>query len=246
MADNGLTVSSLAAGYGRIPVLHGVALSVEPGEFVAVLGPNGAGKTTTLRALMGIAAVTAGTLSFNGIDLRQRSAQQRASLGIGYVPEGRRVWASLTIEDNLRAGVLGVRKRVPRGEVTALIDDVLAIFPSLKPRYKVRAGMLSGGEQQMLAIGRALMSQPRLLLVDEPSIGLAPVAVGAVVEALHALHGRQGLSVLLVEQRVDIAAEICARAYVLNRGEVVQSGLMDDLYDTLTADYFGGAARSSP
>jgi branched-chain amino acid transport system ATP-binding protein len=246
MQDGGLTVSGLAAGYGRVPVLHEVTLKVGTGEFVAVLGPNGAGKTTTLRALMGIATVTAGTLTLDDVDLGRRTAQQRAGLGVGYVPEGRRVWASLTVSDNLRAGALGVRRRVPRGEIGALVDEVLEIFPSLKPRLKVRAGMLSGGEQQMVAIGRALMSRPRLLLVDEPSIGLAPVAVEAVAEALHGLHGRGGLSVLLVEQRVDIAAEICTRAYVLNRGEVVQSGLMDDLYETLTEDYFGKASRQSP
>jgi branched-chain amino acid transport system ATP-binding protein len=246
MEDGGLTVSGLAAGYGRIPVLRDVTLKVGSGEFVAVLGPNGAGKTTTLRALMGVATVTAGTLTLGDIDLKRRTAQQRASLGVGYVPEGRRVWASLTVADNLRAGALGVKSRVPRGQIAASVDEVLQIFPSLKPRYKVKAGMLSGGEQQMVAIGRALMSRPRLLLVDEPSIGLAPVAVEAVVEALHGLHGREGLSVLLVEQRVDIAAEICTRAYVLNRGEVVQSGPMDDLYETLTEDYFGGASRQAP
>ena len=246
MSGSGLIVSSLAAGYARVPVLYGVSLTVDPGEFVAVLGPNGAGKTTTLRTLMGIATLTAGSITFNDTDLAQRSTQQRAALGVGYVPEGRRVWASLTVADNLQAGALGAGKRVPRGEIAALVDEVLQVFPALKPRYKVRAGMLSGGEQQMLAIGRALMSRPRLLLVDEPSIGLAPVAVAAVVEALHALHGRDGLSVLLVEQRMDIAAEICARAYVLNRGEVMQSGPMADLYETLTADYFGGAARRAP
>jgi branched-chain amino acid transport system ATP-binding protein len=215
-------------------------LTVDPGEFVAVLGPNGAGKTTTLRALMGTCAVTAGTIVFDNVDFGHRPTSERAALGVGYVPEGRRVWASLTVADNLQAGALGVRPRVPRGEIASRVDEVLQIFPSLRPRYKVRAGMLSGGEQQMLAIGRALMSRPRLLLVDEPSIGLAPVAVSAVVEALRALHGRAGLSVLLVEQRIDIAAEICRRAYVLNRGEVVQSGLIDDLYETLAANYFGG------
>ena len=246
MPDSGLVVNGLRAGYARVPVLHDVTLRVEPSEFVAVLGPNGAGKTTTLRALMGIAAVTAGTITFNGTDLTQRPTPQRAAIGVGYVPEGRRVWASLTVADNLQAGALGAGKRLPRREIVALADEVLQIFPSLKPRIKVRAGMLSGGEQQMLAIGRALMSRPRLLLVDEPSIGLAPVAITAVTEALHALHGREGLSVLLVEQRMDIAAEICTRAYVLNRGEVRQSGPMDDLYETLTADYFGGAARRSP
>jgi branched-chain amino acid transport system ATP-binding protein len=243
VAGNGLVVSGLAAGYARVPVLRGVDLAVGPGEFVAVLGPNGAGKTTTLRALMGICTVTGGGITFNDIDLRQRATPERASLGIGYVPEGRRVWPSLTVADNLQAGALGVRGRVRRGETSAMTDEVLQVFPSLKSRYKVRAGMLSGGEQQMLAIGRALMSRPRLLLVDEPSIGLAPVAVSAVVDALRALHGREALSVLLVEQRMDIAAEICSRAYVINRGEVVQSGPMDDLYQTLAADYFGGAAR---
>jgi branched-chain amino acid transport system ATP-binding protein len=246
VADSGLVISGLAAGYARVPVLRGVDVTVEPGEFVAVLGPNGAGKTTTLRALMGICTVTAGTTTFNDIDLRQRPTAERAALGVGYVPEGRRVWASLTVADNLQAGALGVHGRVRRGEISSMVEEVLQIFPSLRPRYKVRAGMLSGGEQQMLAIGRALMTRPRLLLVDEPSIGLAPVAVSAVVDALRALHGREALSVLLVEQRMDIAAEICSRAYVLNRGEVVQSGPMDDLYETLAADYFGGAARPSP
>jgi branched-chain amino acid transport system ATP-binding protein len=246
MEGGGLTVSGLAAGYGRIPVLRDVTLKVGSGEFVAVLGPNGAGKTTTLRALMGVATVTAGTLALDDVDLGRRTAQQRAGLGVGYVPEGRRVWASLSVADNLRAGSLGARNRVPRGQIAALVDEVLEVFPGLKPRFKVRAGMLSGGEQQMVAIGRALMSRPRLLLVDEPSIGLAPVAVEAVAEALQGLHSREGLSVLLVEQRVDIAAEICTRAYVLNRGEVVQSGPMDDLYETLTEDYFGGASRQAP
>jgi branched-chain amino acid transport system ATP-binding protein len=246
VADSGLVVSGLAAGYARVPVLRGVGLTVEPGEFVAVLGPNGAGKTTMLRALMGICTVTAGAIAFSGIDLRRRPTPERAALGVGYVPEGRRVWPSLTVADNLQAGALGARSRMSRGQVSSMVGEVLQIFPSLKPRYKVRAGMLSGGEQQMLAIGRALMSRPRLLLVDEPSIGLAPIAVSAVVDALRALHGQEALSVLLVEQRMDIAAEICSRAYVLNRGEVVQSGPMDDLYETLAADYFGGAARHSP
>jgi branched-chain amino acid transport system ATP-binding protein len=249
VTDSGLVVNGLTAGYGRVSVLRDVGLTVEPGEFVAVLGPNGAGKTTMLRALMGIAAVTSGTIEFNGHNLAQRPTTRRAALGVGYVPEGRRVWASLTVADNLQAGALGVGKRLARGEINARVDEVLQVFPSLKPRFKVRAGMLSGGEQQMVAIGRALMTRPSLLLVDEPSIGLAPVAVTAVVEALHALHslqGREGMSVLLVEQRMDIAAEICARAYVLNRGEVMQSGPMDDLYESLTANYFGGTTRQAP
>lgn len=232
-----LQISDLAAGYGSLEILHGVSVEVGDGEFTAVIGPNGAGKSTLLRAIMGSCQVMRGEISLSGANLRQLKPQHRARSGVGYVPEGRHVWPSLTVRDNLIMGGWTLRPK-RRSIVNEAIDHVLETFPKLKERINTRAGMLSGGEQQMLALGRALMSHPQIMLVDEPSTGLAPVAIESVVEALLTLHQHSGLSVLLVEQRLDIAAALCKRGCLLNRGTVQGSGDLKDLTEHIERGYF--------
>jgi branched-chain amino acid transport system ATP-binding protein len=232
-----LQISDLSAGYGSLEILHGVSIEVGDGEFMAVIGPNGAGKSTLLRSIMGSCQVMKGEIALSGTDLRQVKPQHRARSGVGYVPEGRHVWPSMTVRDNLIMGGWTLRPK-RRGPVNEAIDSVLETFPRLKERISTRAGMLSGGEQQMLALGRALMSHPQIMLVDEPSTGLAPVAIESVVEALRGLHSRSGLSVLLVEQRLDIAAALCTRGCLLNRGAVQGSGDLKELTDQIERGYF--------
>jgi branched-chain amino acid transport system ATP-binding protein len=232
-----LRINDLSAGYGSLEILHGVSIEVGDGEFMAVIGPNGAGKSTLLRAIMGSCQVMAGEISLSGTDLRQLKPQHRARSGVGYVPEGRHVWPSMTVRDNLIMGGWTLRPK-RRGPVNEAIDSVLETFPRLKERINTRAGMLSGGEQQMLALGRALMSHPKIMLVDEPSTGLAPVAIESVVEALRGLHSRSGLSVLLVEQRLDVASALCTRGCLLNRGAVQGSGDLKELTGQIERGYF--------
>jgi branched-chain amino acid transport system ATP-binding protein len=232
-----LRINELSAGYGSLEILRGVSIEVGDGEFVAVIGPNGAGKSTLLRAIMGSCQIMGGEIALSDTDLRQLKPQHRARAGVGYVPEGRHVWPTMTVRDNLIMGGWTLRPK-RRGPVNEAIDSVLETFPRLKDRINTRAGMLSGGEQQMLALGRALMSRPRIMLIDEPSTGLAPVAVGSVVEALQGLHQRSGLSVLLVEQRLDIASALCRRGCLLNRGVVRGSGDLNDLTQQIELGYF--------
>jgi len=236
-----LELKDVRAGYGAMTVLHGIDLTVDESEFVAMLGPNGAGKSTVLRAILGGCAIHGGTIQWNGQSLLGRRAHERAPLGIGHVPEGRHVWPSLTVRENLLLGSWSLRRRRPGDDITRRLDYVLEIFPRLGERLKLPAAVLSGGEQQMLSIGRALMGRPRLLLVDEPSIGLAPVAVEAVVDALARLKQSGELALLLVEQSAPEALELCDRAYVLNRGQVQASGTATELIhsDALESAYFG-------
>jgi branched-chain amino acid transport system ATP-binding protein len=232
-----LQISDLTAGYGSLSILRQVSLQVGDGEFVAVIGPNGAGKSTLLRAIMGSCQVMGGDVRLGDVDLRGLRAKDRASAGVGYVPEGRRIWPSMTVRDNLIMGGWTLRPK-RRGPVTEAMDQVLTTFPRLKERIGTRAGMLSGGEQQMVALGRALMSNPRIMLIDEPSTGLAPVAIDAVVQALQGLHTHGGLSVLLVEQRLDVARALCTHGFLLNRGEVRGAGSLDELTDAAELGYF--------
>jgi branched-chain amino acid transport system ATP-binding protein len=212
-----LHVSGLHAGYGRYDVLRGVDLDVGPGEAVGLLGPNRAGKTTLHRSIMGLVKHRRGVLTVAGTDVLRLPAYRIARGHAGLVPEGRRLFVDQPIEDNLLLGALHLRRR--RDRVAELLESVYELFPVLRDLRRRPAGALSGGQQQMVAIGRMLMSDPKVLLLDEPSLGLAPIAIGEVAEALEALR-EQGRSILVVEQRVDLALRMCDRIYVLAGGEV--------------------------
>ncbi|AFV77321.1 ABC-type branched-chain amino acid transport systems, ATPase component (plasmid) [Thermus oshimai JL-2] len=214
-----LKVEGLEAGYGKAQVLFGVDLEVGEGEMVALLGANGAGKTTTLRALSGLVRPWRGQLLLDGLDLRPLSPARRARLGLGHVPEGRQLFPLMTVEENLR---LGAAFLAPGREKEGL-ERAYALFPRLGERWGQLAGTLSGGEQQMLAIARALMGFPRILLVDEPSLGLSPRLAEEVLLALVQV-AREGTGVLLVEQNVALSLEVAGRAYVLEGGRVVLEG----------------------
>lgn len=217
-----LTATGLSAGYGGVRALSGVDLSVGEGEFVALLGPNGAGKSTTLRVLSGLIRPTAGTVRFAGRPITSMPGWKRVGLGLGHVPEGRQVFPDHTVAENLLLGAFVHRRSRTRRR--ALLDEVLDLFPRLGERRDQPAGTLSGGEAQMLAVGRALMSAPRLLVLDEPSLGLAPLKVAELFGYVKRLHVERGLSVLLVEQQAVTALKLADRAYVLERGRIALSG----------------------
>jgi branched-chain amino acid transport system ATP-binding protein len=210
-----LRLSDLHASYGAAPVLQGVSLAVEKGETVALLGPNGAGKSTLLAAITGIIPRREGRIDLDGIDLSNKQSHAIVASGVALVPEGRLVFSPFSVEDNLRLGAVRLQ-----GDVRERFDYVYRLFPRLAERRKQPAGTLSGGEQQMLAIGRALMSNPRLLLLDEPFLGLAPIIVVEIRKALETLR-QSGLTLLIVEQKLDIALEFAQRAYVLIKGRMV-------------------------
>ena len=205
---------------GNIRVLQGVSLSVARGELVALIGSNGAGKTTVLRTISGLLRPSGGTIGFEGADITRATTDHIVALGISHCPEGRRVFGGLSVAENLRLG--GVVQR-DRHALAADLDKVFTLFPLLKERMGQAAGTLSGGEQQMLAIGRALMSRPRLLLLDEPSLGLAPLMVERIFETIADLK-REGRTILLVEQNVHHALDIADRAYVLETGRITLDG----------------------
>ncbi|MBK7457378.1 MAG: ABC transporter ATP-binding protein [Betaproteobacteria bacterium] len=216
-----LEVAGLASRYGRIPALAEISLRVETGELVAIVGANGAGKTTLLRSLSGVQPSTATTLSFEGADIRPERPRQRVQRGIVQVPEGRQVFGAMSVEDNL---LLGAFARGTRDT----IDTVWAMFPVLREKRQETAGTLSGGQQQMLAIGRALMADPRLLLLDEPSMGLAPLLVAEIFGHVAALKAR-GTTILLVDQNARAALAIADRGYVMATGRIVAQGRAADL-----------------
>jgi branched-chain amino acid transport system ATP-binding protein len=219
-----LRISDLHAGYGRYDVLRGVDLEVGPGEAVGLLGPNGAGKTTLLRAIMGLVKHRRGELSVAGTDLLRLPAHRIARGHAGLVPEGRRLFVDQPIEDNLLLGALHLRRR--RDRVAELLESVYELLPVLRDLRRRPAGALSGGQQQMVAIGRMLMSDPELLLLDEPSLGLAPLAIEDVIRALVELRG-QGRSLLIVEQRIDLVLRVCDRLSVMVGGAIVHSDRAD-------------------
>ncbi|MDC7788337.1 ABC transporter ATP-binding protein [Rhodoplanes sp. TEM] len=214
-----LTVDGLSSAYGRIEVLHGVSLDVSAGEIVALVGSNGAGKTTLLRTLSGVQPATGGRILFDGEDIGRLPPHARVVRGIVQSPEGRQVFGPLSVEDNLRLGAF----RRWDDTVKARLEAVYAMFPVLSERRRTAASSLSGGQQQMLAIGRALMAQPKLLLLDEPSLGLAPLLVDQILAAVVDLKSR-GITVLLVEQNASAALAIADRGYVLEVGHVVHEG----------------------
>ncbi len=221
-----LKVEDITCRYGRIEVLHGVSLQVAHGEIVTLIGSNGAGKTTLMRVISGILPQTKGRITFDGAAIDRLPAHVRVVRGIAQVPEARQVFAPLSIADNLRLGAF--RRRA--ADVPREMERVYALFPALAARRHTAAGTLSGGQQQMLAMGRALMSGPRLLLLDEPSMGLAPVLVDQILDTVVALR-KDGMTILLVEQNVNAALAIADRAYVLETGRIVLSGESMSLAD---------------
>jgi branched-chain amino acid transport system ATP-binding protein len=233
-----LEIASLRVGYGGIPVLHDVTLRVGDGEFVSVVGPNGAGKTTLFNAISGVVAVGAGDIRFAGSDLSAVAPSRRAHLGIAHVPEGRQVFPSLTVRENLE---MGAYTAAGRAAWQRTLDSVYTWFPRLEERSTQLAGTLSGGEQQMLAISRGLASAPKLLMLDEPSMGLAPAIADEIFERIVAIHRESALSVLLVEQRVAEALHFADRAYVLENGRVILEGTHETLQndDRIRRAYLG-------
>jgi branched-chain amino acid transport system ATP-binding protein len=220
-----LELGDVVASYGDIEALHGVSLTVGEGEVVAVLGPNGAGKTTMLRAVSGTVRKS-GEVVFDGRKVDRRAPEQIARLGVAHVPEGRGIYTQLSVRDNLR---MGAYTRRDRGGVKRDFERVVGYFPWLERRVGQKAGTLSGGEQQMLAIARAVMSRPRLLLLDEPSLGLAPIVSREIFRIVRALNDDEGVSVLLVEQNARAALEIASSAYVLEAGRVAVAGEAETL-----------------
>jgi branched-chain amino acid transport system ATP-binding protein len=220
-----LELQSVTAGYGAFTALWDVGLRVNPGEAVAVVGPNGAGKTTLLRVISGLIAPRAGTLSFDGTPIAGRPPYDIVGRGIAHVPEGRRIFPALTVADNLKMGAFlpAARKRYAES-----LAQVYALFPVLAERSKQRAGSLSGGEQQMLAVGRALMSRPRLILLDEPSMGLAPVMVLRLFDLIRRVR-EEGYTILVVEQNVRQVLKLVDRAYLLEVGRIKMEGRADEL-----------------
>jgi branched-chain amino acid transport system ATP-binding protein len=214
-----LQITGLHAGYGPVEVLHGIDLSVSPGEVVVVLGANGAGKTTMMRAVSGTIA-RRGSIVLHGEEISKRSGDALVRAGVAHVPQGRGTYVDLTVHDNLRVGAYSRKD----DDVAADIERWYDTFPRLAERRDQRAGSLSGGEQQMLAVARALMSRPTLLLCDEPSLGLAPIIVQNLFEILRRLNPEEGLAVLLVEQNANLAMDIAHRAYLLETGSIVASG----------------------
>jgi branched-chain amino acid transport system ATP-binding protein len=228
MPDPILSLRDVHAGYDGVPVVFGVSLEVMPGELVAVVGANGAGKSTTMRSIAGLNNPLQGTIRFEGRDISRLRAHQALALGISYVPEGRRLFAKLSVEENLS---LGAYTEKSPAEIKRRLDEMLELFPILRDRARQTAETLSGGEQQMLAIARGLMSRPKLLMLDEMSLGLMPTLVEKMMETIVAIN-RRGVTVLLVEQMVQEALEIAHRGYVLQTGRVVHSGSAQELLDS--------------
>jgi branched-chain amino acid transport system ATP-binding protein len=236
-----LAVDNLRIRYGAVEALKGVSLSLEEGEIVTVLGANGAGKSTLLRAISGLVLPQEGKIRFRGTPLERVPAYDLVLRGISHAPEGRKVFSTLTVEENLNLGAFTRRRLKP--EVQEARERVFSLFPVLRQRRRQLAGTLSGGEQQMLAIGRALMSTPRLLLLDEPSLGLAPILVNLIFEIIRQINS-QGVAVLLVEQNARQALSLAGRGYVLETGRISAQGSSDQLRSDrrIQEAYLGGAA----
>jgi len=233
-----LEINNINVHFGVIHALKGITLKVEDGEIVTLIGANGAGKTTTLRTISGLKKPTSGTIVLDGADITNTTPQQRVQMGISQVPEGRRVFSSMTVLENLE---LGAFLRKDKNEIAKDLERVYESFPILKDRRKQAAGTLSGGEQQMLAIGRALMSRPKILMLDEPSMGLAPILVQEIFSIIKEIN-RSGTTILLIEQNASMALQIANRAYVMETGSIVLSGTGADLMQSndIKKAYLGG------
>jgi branched-chain amino acid transport system ATP-binding protein len=235
-----LTVADLVVSYGAVEALHGVSLEVGKGEIVTLVGANGAGKTTLLRAISGLLVPRAGRIELEGASLVGRPAHAIVAKGLAHVPEGRRIFTGLTVRENLDMGAYVVRSK---RDVAERLERVLALFPRLSERIDQMGGTLSGGEQQMLAIGRAMMGKPRVLLLDEPSLGLAPLLVQEIFREIARINREEGTTILLVEQNANLALATASRGYVLETGRVVLVGPARDLLEDpqVKAAYLGHA-----
>lgn len=233
-----LEVSGLESGYGQAIVVHGITFEVQSGEIVSIIGSNGAGKTTTLKTIVGLLKPASGTIVFQGEDVTRLPVDARIRRSVCLLPEGRQIFYSLTVQENLLMGA--VLRSDPKG-IRRDLEMVYDLFPEIKDRKIQRGGTLSGGEQQMLAIGRGLMSRPRLLLIDELSLGLAPVIVDKLVDVLKTVNRAEGISIVLVEQDVEIALEVASRGYVMENGRIVAQGTSSDLLhdEGVRAAYLG-------
>lgn len=234
-----LNITDLHVSYGSIEVIHGISLEVKQGECVALIGANGAGKSSILRAITGLAKPVKGSVSFEGARVDGTDPSDIVKRGIAMVPEGRRVFPFMSVRDNL---MMGAFTRTDKADIQNTLDSILTRFPRLKERYGQAAGTLSGGEQQMMVIGRALMAKPKLLLLDEPSLGIAPKLVQDIARSIVAINRDEGVSVLLVEQNSRMALSISHRAYAMATGNVVIEGKSKDLLhdDRIKAAYLGG------
>mgnify|MGYP002783776856 CR=1 FL=1 len=221
-----LVVQNLHAGYDAFKVLRGIDFTVAKGQWVSIIGTNGAGKTTLMNTLTGILPATEGSVFFQGIDTTHYKPFQLSKLGISYMAEGRQIFNPMTVKDNLELG--GIAIGLSRLQIQRKLQEIYQQFPSLHRRLYQKAGTLSGGEQQLLALGRCLMSSPSFLLCDEPTLGLSPIAVSNFFQILQNLH-RQGIAVLMVEQNIELALRFCDQAYVMNRGQITLSGTGQDL-----------------
>ena len=232
-----LALSAVSASYGAVPAIGDISIDVGEGEAVGLLGANGAGKSTTLRAISGLMRLTAGTITFLGTNIAALPPYKVAELGIAHVPEGRQVFPEMTVQENLEIGAYVPRAKADRGRT---LDLVFGIFPILAERRRQLAGTMSGGEQQMLAVGRGLMLKPRLLMLDEPSLGLAPVMTDITFQKIQEIHA-MGTAILLVEQNVARALTLVQRAYVLESGKIIMRGASADLANNkqVQAAYLG-------
>jgi len=222
-----LSIKDLHVHYGAIHAIKGVSLEVNDGEIVSLIGANGAGKTTILHTISGLVKATSGEITYNGINLRATAPNKIISLGMAHVPEGRHVFSRMTVMENLRMGAYSI---TDSERVKENLETVFKSFPRLKERAKQLAGTLSGGEQQMLATGRALMTNPKILLMDEPSMGLSPILVKEIFRIIESLH-EKGITILLVEQNAKVALSISNRAYVLETGSIAMSGVANELME---------------
>jgi len=233
-----LEIKDLYVSYGMMEVLHGVSVNVEDKELVTIIGPNGAGKTTLIKTIMGLVKPTSGSIIYDGEDITHIPAHKRAGMGIGYVPEGRRVFGKLTVEENLKMGAYELKDKA---QIAKNIEMAYGIFPRLGERSKQLASTMSGGEQQMLAIARALMLNPRMLLIDEVSMGLMPIMVNTCFDVIKQLND-EGITVLVVEQNANKALKIADRGYVLETGNIIISDTAENMRkdDTVQKAYLGG------
>jgi branched-chain amino acid transport system ATP-binding protein len=221
-----LEIRDITVRYGAIVALRGISLSVPRGKIVTLLGANGAGKSTTLRAISGLNRITAGSITFDGKDIANQPPHRIVAAGLSHAPEGRMIFANLTVKENLE---MGAYLRKDKNELSKDLDFVFNLFPRLKERMKQPGGTLSGGEQQMLAIGRALMAKPKLLLLDEPSLGIAPILVKAIFGTIEQINRELGMTILLVEQNAHLALKIAHFGYVLETGTITLSGASADI-----------------
>ena len=238
-----LRLENVEASYGAVRALHGISLEVEEGSIVTMLGANGAGKSTTLKAISGMVKPTAGTIEFEGKSLVGLNANQVMKLGIAQVPEGRKIFKDLTVTENLS---MGAYSRNDKAGIASDLELVLELFPVLKERGRQLGGTLSGGEQQMLAIGRGLMARPRLLLLDEPSLGLAPIIIAEIFKTLRTLNNEHGMTLMVVEQNANVALKNADYGYVLQVGRIAVEGPTDDLRKNkdVINSYMGGREKT--